>query len=213
MKKIVLAAAVFISAFSVAQTKFEKAMSEKIGLLDSAKTAEQYIAAANDFARIGDAEKTQWLPYYYAALAQLKKGRSLMVAGKTADLDPIADEADRYIALAQKMAGENAEIYILQKMSHSLRMMVNPMTRFMTEGAAARKSLAAAEQLDPKNPRILLLKAEDTYHTPPQFGGSKEEGLNLFRQALAAYNAYPSKGKNMPNWGKDEAEYFIKNKP
>ena len=34
---------------------------------------DDYTAQANDFARIGDKEKTLWQPYYYAAFSILKR--------------------------------------------------------------------------------------------------------------------------------------------
>ena len=98
-------------------------------------------------------------------------------------------------------------------MIHGLKMMVDPMSRFMTEGASAQTALAKAEQLDPQNPRISILKAEDLYYTPAQFGGSKEKGLELFQKALDQFNTYKTKSNIDPNWGKSEAEYFLSAKP
>ncbi len=43
-------------------------MKKNLALFDSAKTTADYQTLANTFERIGDAEKTQWLPYYYAGL-------------------------------------------------------------------------------------------------------------------------------------------------
>jgi len=87
------------------------------------------------------------------------------------------------------------------------------MERFRTEGKAASNALAKAEKIDPENPRISLLKAEDTYFTPAQFGGSKEKGLVLFQKALDQYASYKTEKPILPNWGKAEAEYFLTSKP
>ena len=62
-----------VNAFS--QTAYEKAMTEKIAIVEQHKTPDEFTALANDFKRIGDKEKTQWLPYYYAAFATIQKGR------------------------------------------------------------------------------------------------------------------------------------------
>ena len=70
-----------------------------------------------------------------------------------------------------------------------------------------------AEKADPTNPRISLLKAEDTYFTPEQFGGSKTKGLELFQKSLDQFKVYKPKSTLDPNWGKGEAEYFLANKP
>jgi cytochrome c-type biogenesis protein CcmH/NrfG len=51
-------------------------------------------------------------------------------------------------------------------MNHGLKMMVNPMERWQTEGQAAQVALNEAQKLDPENPRISILEAEDLYFTP-----------------------------------------------
>lgn len=214
MKKLLFTLTLVLSGvFAMAQTPFEKTMTEKIAKIDQTKTPDEFVALSNDFVRIGDKEKTQWLPYYYASLTQIMKGRSLMMSGKLDALDAIAAEAQKFLDKSSELNPENAENYILQKMIHGLKMMVDPMSRFMTEGASAQTALAKAEQLDPQNPRISILKAEDLYYTPAQFGGSKEKGLELFQKALDQFNTYKTKSNIDPNWGKSEAEYFLSAKP
>lgn len=214
MKKLVIATLFLASATIVsAQTAYEKIMTTKVAQADKAQTAEDWTALHNDFARIAAKDAQEWLPHYYAALADLQKGRAMMQKGSTAELDAIADEADQHIALADEHSPKNSEIYVLKKMSHSLRMMVNPMERFRTEGALAEKALQTAKALDANNPRIYLLMAEDAYFTPEQFGGSKAKGLELFQKAKDLYEKYPPKSPIEPHWGKEEAEYFLNKKP
>lgn len=196
-----------------AQTNFEKAVTDKISKMEQAKTPEDFTAVSNDFARIGDKEKTQWLPYYYAAQASIEKGRNLMRTGKLTELDEIAAEAQTNLDKASDLSKDNAEIFILQKMIHNLKMMVDPQSRFMSEGMLGADALAKAEKLDPENPRISLLKAEDIYYTPEQFGGSKSKGLEMFQKSLDQFKVYQPKTTLDPNWGKGEAEYFLANKP
>lgn len=213
MQKLFLAILLFIGVTAFAQTAYEKAMTEKIGKVESHLSADEFTALANDFTRIGDKEKTQWLPYYYAAFASIQKGRMAMQSGKTAELDPIADEAQKSLDKASELSKDNAEILILQKMIHGLKMMVNPQQRFMSEGMLAADALSKAEKLDAENPRITLMKAEDTYFTPEQFGGSKSRGLELFKKSLYQFKVYKAKSSLDPNWGKGEAEYFLAQKP
>ena len=170
---------------------------------------DDFTALANDFDRIGTKEAKQWLPYYYAAFSNIQKGRLLMRANKLSELDAVAAEADKYIVKADELSPNNAEVYILKKMSTSLKMMVDPMSRFMTYGQEAQQHLAKAKQLDANNPRITVLEAEDTYFTPEQFGGSKTKGIELFKKAIEQFGTYKIKTPLDPNWGKMEAEYFI----
>lgn len=211
MKKYLLSFALaFVSLTAFAQADYDKIMSEKISKIETCKTPEDFQTLANDFQRIGSKESSKWLPPYYAAFSTIQKGRVMMRNGNAQALDGVADEAEKYLAAAQNLAGaDNAEIRLLKKMTYSLRMMVNPQQRYMTDGARATEEMNTAEKLEPNNPRIALIKAEDIYFTPEQYGGSKTKGLEMFKDALAKFNAYKPKTALDPNWGKAEAEYFI----
>ena len=91
-------------------------------------------------------------------------------------------------------------------------MMVDPMSRYMQESPIAQGALAKAKELDPENPRITVLLAEDAYFTPEQFGGSKTKGIELFNKSLEQFKLYKPKTALAPNWGKEEAEYFLSQK-
>ena len=211
LQKTILALAfTFTTTYSFAQTAYEKAMLPKVQTIEMPKAnLDDYTAQANDFARIGDKEKTLWQPYYYAALSIIKKGRELMQKNQVAQLDDVAKEAQNYIDKAEALSPNNAEIFLLKKMNHGLKMMVNPMERWQTEGQAAQVALNEAQKLDPENPRITILEAEDLYYTPEQFGGSKSKGIELFKKALEQFKTYKVKSSVDPNWGQGEANYFI----
>ena len=213
MKKLLFAMCLMTGIIAFSQTAYDKVMTEKIASIEKHQTADEFTALANDFKRIGDKEKTQWLPYYYAAFSTIQKGRMAMREGKVADLDPIAADAQKSLDLAMDLSKDNAENLILQKMIHGLKMMVNPQERFMSEGMLAADALSKAEKIDAGNPRITLMKAEDTYFTPEQFGGSKARGLELFQKSLEQFKIYKTKSALDPSWGKGEAEYFLANKP
>ena len=213
MKKLFLTMLLLATVSIFAQTTFDKVMTEKIAKIDQSKTPEDFTALSNDFNRIGDKEKTQWLPYYYAAHTSIEKGRNLMRSGKLEQLDAIAVEAQTSLDKASELSKDNAEILVLQKMIHGLKMMVDPQARFMSEGILGADALSKAAKLDPENPRITLLKAEDVYYTPEQYGGSKAKGLELFQKAKDQFVAYQPKTALHPNWGKGEVDYFLTNKP
>ena len=211
LQKTILALAItFTTTYSFAQTAYEKAMLPKVQTIEMPKAnLDDYTAQANDFARIGDKEKTLWQPYYYAAFSIIKKGRTLMQQNQLSQLDDVAKEAQNYIDKAEALSPNNAEIFILKKMNHGLKMMVNPMERWQTEGQAAQVALNEAQKLDPENPRITILEAEDLYFTPEQFGGNKQKGIELFKKALEQFKTYKIKTSIDPNWEQGEANYII----
>lgn len=211
MRKYFLTFALSMMSFTAfAQADYEKIMSDKIAKLETTRSTDEFQALANDFDRIGKKETKQWLTSYYAALAYLQKGRMQMQSGKMSELSINADIADKYLDQAEAIAGkDNSEIHLLRKMAYSLKMMENPAERYMTDGMKAMEELKKAETLDPNNPRVALIKAEDTYFTPEQYGGSKEKGIEQFKTALEKFNAFKPKTALDPNWGKAEAEYFL----
>lgn len=210
MKKYILTAALScVSLITFAQAGYEKIMTEKIAKIETCKTVEDFQTLANDFQRIGDKEKGKWLPNYYTAFSYIQKGRVLMRDGKMDSLDEVADQAQKYVDAAESTEKNNSEIHLLQKMIFSLKMIVNPQQRYMTYGMQAADELKKAENFDASNPRVALIKAEDVYFTPEQYGGSKTKGLELFKAALEKFNAFKPKTSLDPNWGKSEAEYFL----
>ena len=81
MKKVysLLLLLFFYGAVQAQSDRFMAAMQQKVAAFDTTFSVNGLTALANDFERIADAEKTQWLPYYYAALAQVNGG--MMMTG------------------------------------------------------------------------------------------------------------------------------------
>jgi hypothetical protein len=94
MKKgllLLLSSVLMVSAFAQSE-KYVKAMEPKVALLDSSNSPDSWKDMANSFERIGDAEKTAWLPYYYAAFCQVMAGTlSMPQDGSFGDNSAIAD--------------------------------------------------------------------------------------------------------------------------
>jgi tetratricopeptide (TPR) repeat protein len=217
MKKFVLSISFFflmLSAFSQSD-KYLNAMMSKVALIDSTRNVDSLKDLSAAFERIADAEKTQWLPYYYAALTQVNSGYMMgmsngaMSGGMADKLDPVADKADQMINKAEELSKDNSEIYIVKKMIATLRMMADPMNRYMQYGPQAQEALDKAKQLNPDNPRVYLLEGEDKMFTPEQYGGSKEEAKKLFEQAIQKYDSFKPASSIDPNWGRHTTEYFL----
>jgi hypothetical protein len=194
--------------------KYKSAMKEKIAVLDTSRDLNALKDMSAAFERIGDAEKTQWLPYYYAALSLINAGNLVYIANPSnveelKKIDPLAERAEQLIDKADALSQNNSEIYAAKKMAATLRMMVDPMSRYMQYGAKAQEALETAKKLNPENPRIYLLEGEDKFYTPEQFGGSKTEAKKLFDEALKKYDSFKPASDIDPNWGKNMVEYFL----
>ncbi len=194
--------------------KYMKAMQDKVLAIDTVLNAEALKDLSASFERIADAEKNQWLPYYYAALAQVNAGNLIFVAnqGNTSELqklDALADKAEQLIGKAEGLSKDNSEIYVVKKMIASLRMMVDPMNRYMQYGPPAQQALEAAKKLNPENPRVYLLEGQDKFFTPEQYGGSKAEAKKLFEVALKKYETFKPATAIDPDWGRGTTQYFL----
>lgn len=213
MKKTLLSFTLLLgisSALLAQNEKYVKAMQDKVAAVDTLRNMQSLLDLSAAFERIADAEKTQWLPYYYASLAQVNAAFSQGNGNlKPAQVDPIADKAETLLSKAEALTKENSEIFIVRKMIANLRMMADPMSRYMTYGPKGAQALETAKALNAGNPRVYLLEAEDKYFTPEQFGGSKAEAKKLFEEALSKYESFKPATPLDPVWGKTTAQYFL----
>jgi hypothetical protein len=201
MQKTLIALTLLISVAAHAQSdKYIQAMQKNIALLDSAQTVDQLQSLAGTFDRIGDAEKTQWLPYYYAALAQTWIGWR----PETTDKDANSQKINGYLAKAETIE-KNAETYAIENMSATQQMLVDPQTRWATNGKDAGAALQKGLALDPNNPRLYYLQAMSLLGTPPQFGGGKDKAKPVFEKSIALYKSAQPKAL-YPTWGQKQAE-------
>jgi hypothetical protein len=201
MKKLISVFALLTTLLVNAQSdKYMQAMKKSLSQFDSAKTTQDFLALSASFERIGDAEKTQWLPFYYAGLALSTAGWS------DAKLDKDAN-AEKIKALCAKAEAieKNSEIYSLRNMAATQQMIVDPQSRWMSYGQEASGALQKGMELDPNNPRLYYLQAMGIFGTPEQFGGGKEKAKPIFEKAVALYKTETPKPL-YPHWGQKQAE-------
>lgn len=209
MKQLLIAISALLAVtVSLAQnTKYETAMKGNLQKLENAATPNDLAALAAGFERIGDAEKTQWLPYYYAALATITNG----FTDPNADKEKLATMADALLAKAESIAPNNSEIFVLKGMAATIHMLVDPMNRWQQYGGLIRENISLAKQANGQNPRIYLFEGQNLMGTPVQFGGGREAARPLIEKSVALYQTYKPAGDLLPNWGKQQAEKLLEN--
>ena len=208
MKKLsLIALAISLASASFAQSdRYVSAMKGNIAQIDSASMGKG-TELANNFERIGDAEKTQWLPYYYAAYCTIIQG---MVEQDASKKDAIADKAKGFIDKAEAILGkENSETDVIKAMIATVYMTVDPQSRYMTYGPQIKELTEKSKSLDSTNPRPLLLQAENTFYTPEAYGGGKDVAKPLFDKASALNEAFKPETEISPNWGGPAIKYFL----
>ncbi len=214
MKNLLLTAAVIRSVAANAQSdKYAAAMKQSLSVMDSAKTAADLEGAAATFQRIGDAEKTQWLPYYWAALALTTEGWKYYPDAKGVTEVKVTDLSGTLTALASRINAladkadavatddsAKSEILTIRNMAATQQMLVDPQSRYMTFGAQAAQDLQKAQTLNPNNPRVYYLQGMALFGTPEQFGGGKSVAKPLFQKAVDYGKAEQVKPL-YPHWG------------
>ncbi len=211
MKKVALFITLLLTtaAINAQSEKYVKAMENLVPSVDTTRTSEGLTELANSFERIANAEKTQWLPFYYAALCHINKANMLFRSQELDKIDQVVDLAEPLVQKAEELEKDNSEIFCLVKMFNTAKMMADPMNRFMTFGMEATEALEKAKALNPENPRVYLLEGMDKYYTPEQFGGSKAEGKKLFEEASKKFESFKPLSSIHPSWGAGQVKYFL----
>jgi hypothetical protein len=216
MKKTIflITATIIMYATNYAQEAYTQQMQAIVTKLDNANTLKDYQQLANDFLRIADAQKTQWLPYYYAAFCNAKIGW-LKQNDDPDNIESFANKADEEIKKAQslldtsKQKKELSEVYCVLSMINRARVFINPQTYGPQYGPAASKYTYLAVQVIPDNPRALYLDGWEKFSTPKMWGGDKAKAKELLTTAKQKLDNSGSSGIE-PHWGKKEVEGVLK---
>lgn len=209
MKKLILIAAIVcIANLSFGQSeKYMSAMKSNISQMDSMMSKGNALDLANNFERIANAEKSQWLPYYYASYCTITQAYMEKDISKK---DVIADKAQQLIDKADSILGkENSETYVVKSMIATAHMTVDAQTRYMTYGPQITEFLEKSRSLDTTNPRPVLIQAENTFYTPEQFGGGKDAAKPLFDHAAKLFDMFKPETEISPSWGQSAIQYFL----
>ena len=208
MKQFLLGVAAILAVAANAQSdKYADAMKQNLALFDSGKTTADFENVSASFARIGDAEKTQWLPYYWSALALTRIGWMDQNVNKddlATRINALADKADA-VATSND---DKAEILTIRNMAATQQMMVDPQSRWMTYGQQAAEHLKKAMELSPNNPRPYYLQGMSVFNTPEQFGGGKANAKPIFEKAVELGKAEQAKPL-FPHWSLEQSEEML----
>ena len=181
--------------------RYNGAMQKNLQAMGTASSAEAMLNVVNTFERIGNAEKNQWLPYYYASVAQVWHAFML---NDVKQFDLLADKAEGFLKKAEEIEKNNSEIALVKAMIATLRMMVDPMTRFMQYGQMSAQYVEESKKLDPSNPRPYMWQAQGLSRTPEQFGGGCATAKPVYEEAIKRFEVFQPASPLHPSWGKEQ---------
>ncbi|SHJ38902.1 hypothetical protein SAMN02745146_3001 [Hymenobacter daecheongensis DSM 21074] len=209
MKRITLSLALLLSvtfAGLAQQTTTQASLENTVTKFTTARSLPEVQQTANDFERLSLSDKTAWLPSYYASLV------NTLMAFAEKDVtkkDALLDKADIFYQQAAKLQPKNEEIEVLHANIANARITVDPEKRWNKYGEIVSSSLKKAEKLNPKNPRVTLLKAQNIFYTPKEYGGGTEKALPVLQESLAQFSSFKPASSVHPRWGEDQAKQML----
>lgn len=177
-------------------------------MTDTATTEQTFLIAANYFTRIAGMNPHQWLPHYYAAYCYTLISHLYQEAEIC---DKWVDRAQAEVDKAFTLAPENAEVLVMKGFVLLARMKIDPMVRGFRFFDETMGYFSKAGEIDPSNPRAYLWKGVNLLHTPETFGGGKQSGCPLIREAVSKFETFTASDPIEPAWGYDYAQEMLKN--
>ncbi len=202
MQKLILLIVLTFTSAITAQSNYEKGMQKAFELWRSGKTIE----ASNVFERIANAEKDNWLPFYYAAqvnimdsfmekdkevlTAKLKKGQDLLNEAKT-------------------VSENNPEIMVMQALLHTAWVAFDGATYAMQLSGKIVTLYEKAKAIAPENPRVVYCKTEWDIGGAKFFGQDTKPFCNELERSLDLFANFKPESEFHPNWGKERVEELL----
>jgi len=165
------------------------------------------VEARATFERILPMTAKPWLVHYYIALTDRYLSQHYYESDTdlaNRHLDAGIDQLKISIALEEDFA----EAHALQSSLYGMKIALSPW-KGMILGPRSFDAMNRARKTDPENPRVLLLSGISALETPPMFGGSAEEALELLIKCVDRFETYQSVSEVYPQWGRYEAYAWL----
>ena len=163
---------------------------------------------ANQFERLGNFKKEEWIPRYYQALCLVQ----LSWSADAKERPTILETADKVIKSAMELSKDNSELVSLEGYMYQAMIMINPMTNGAIYAPKSAATLQKAMVLDPNNPRPHYLLGQNTYFTPEMWGGGMEKARPHLEKAVELFAAFKPASEFHPNWGEVPCKMILEGK-
>jgi len=205
MKTTLITLTMMLASFAGMSQKNEyyQAMVETLGQYKNCRTVEDFQALGNRFSIIAGNEKDEWLPLYYHAHCYIIM--SFMEPSDAAKKDAWLDEAEKSVNKLVLMVPGEADVFALQAILYTGRLVVNPMERGQQYSMLSGQAIGHALGIDPSNPRARLIKLQNDMGTASFYGKDTREYCASANELLASWDDFTPKSKLHPAWGKDQA--------
>lgn len=210
MKKVtlIITAILIASASYAGGMKYQEKMGETLAGFSQAETVADYQSLANKFMMIAQAEKSEWLPYYYHAQCYILM--SFSENENPEKKDEYLDVAETSVAKMLEMAPGESEVYVMQSLMYIARLVVDPMSRGQKYSSLSAQSIGKALGIEPENPRARYMQISNEMGTASYFGSDVSVPCQKARVLYNEWDNYKPKSSISPSWGKGQLADIMK---
>jgi hypothetical protein len=163
---------------------------------------------SNQFERLANFKKDDWIPRYYHALCQVYL--SWMTDAK--EREALLTSAQISVKKADSLSANNSEIIALEGYMYQAMIMINPMVNGAIYAPKSAETLQKSMTLDPNNPRPHYLLGQNLWFTPPMWGGGPDKGRPHLDKAKTLFEAFKPASEFHPNWGEIGCNMILEGK-
>lgn len=132
---------------------------------------------------------------------------ALLPSVARSERDQLLAEAVGLLKQVTKEDPRSAEAHALLSSVYGLQI-GGSLFKGMSLGPRSGAAMDRAVELDPANPRVILLQGIGAFHKPGVFGGGKDKAETLLRKAIVLFEKEPA-DHPWPNWGRAEAHAWL----
>jgi hypothetical protein len=144
---------------------------------------------------------------YYAGWAEWAISWTDFQEKRMGDALATSDRAAGYARRALERGDSDPEVMNLLINAMITSSVLDP-ARMKTQAKEITDLRRKVLELAPTNPRVVMMDAGMIYNRPPEYGGSREKGLQRFLEAIALFDAEaktPNPDPLYPAWGRELA--------
>jgi tetratricopeptide (TPR) repeat protein len=188
--------------------KWADSASREIDAANATGDLDRLTSAAAMLDRVLTATPNDPLLLYYRSLALYRSATLYTGRKRNDDAKRALDEAD---LLLEQAATKTPTADVLALRSGVLGLMIgasgNPLSG-MTLGPKASGLVDRAMELDPKNPRVWLIRGMSAMFTPKMFGGGTDKAEHDLQKAIELFDAERPVAP-APSWGRADAYVWL----
>ena len=159
------------------------------------------------FEQVADDDSLAVFAHYYAASASSELANilaELKESGRRRKILEYVENAIGHLEAATAQDDSFAEGWLMLSAAYAQKITVKPL-QAVGLGRKFNRAMSRAQELEPDNPRVVLLKAITDYNLPRIVGGNKGRAVEGLNRAASLFAEEVVEDPLLPSWGHDQA--------